>query len=80
MYAASATLESTRDSTKYIIAQLVCPVQRSLMQRFQLSPSLAINPGSERECRITSGSPVIQEFPRSLPTSLAYRYRSDVDE
>jgi hypothetical protein len=41
MYAASATLESPLDSSKYIIAQLVCPEQRSLMQRFQLSPSFA---------------------------------------
>jgi hypothetical protein len=41
MYAASATLESPLDSSKYIIAQLVCPSQRSLMQRFQLSPSFA---------------------------------------
>jgi hypothetical protein len=29
------------DSSKYIIAQLVCPAQRFLMQRFQLSPSFA---------------------------------------
>jgi len=41
MYAASATLESPLDSSKYIIAQLVSPAQRSLMQRFQLSPSFA---------------------------------------
>ena len=29
------------DNSKYIFAQLVCPAQRSLMQRFQLSPSFA---------------------------------------
>ena len=29
------------DSRKHIIAQLPCPAQRSLMQRFQLSPSFA---------------------------------------
>jgi hypothetical protein len=36
MYAESATLESPLDSSKYIIAQLVCPAQRSLMQEEQL--------------------------------------------
>jgi hypothetical protein len=41
MYAASATLESPLDSSKYIIAQFVCPAQRSLMQMFQLSPFFA---------------------------------------
>jgi hypothetical protein len=45
MDAASATLESPLDSSKHIIAQLLCPVQHSLMPGFQLSasccPSLA---------------------------------------
>jgi hypothetical protein len=41
MDAACATLESPLDSSIYIIAQLVCPAQRSLVQRFQLSPSFA---------------------------------------
>jgi hypothetical protein len=56
MDSASATLESPLDSSKHIITQLLCPAQRSLMQRFQLSPSLPINPGSERERRITTVS------------------------
>jgi hypothetical protein len=34
MESASATLESPLDSSKHIIAQLLCPVQRSLMQGF----------------------------------------------
>jgi hypothetical protein len=33
--------EPPLDSSKHIIAQLLCPAQRSLMQRFQLSPSFA---------------------------------------
>jgi hypothetical protein len=32
---------SPLDSSKHIIAQLLCPAQRSLMQRFQLSQSFA---------------------------------------
>ena len=36
MYAASATLESPLDSSKHIIAQLLCGMQRSLMYGFQL--------------------------------------------
>ena len=49
---ASATLESPLDSSKHIIAQLLCPVQRSPMQGFQLS-ALSINPGSERYCLVS---------------------------
>ena len=45
MDAACPTLESPLDSSKHIIAQLLCPVQHSLMQGFLLSasccPSLA---------------------------------------
>jgi len=37
---------------KHIIAQLLCPVQRSPMQGFQLS-ALSINPGSERYCLVS---------------------------
>jgi hypothetical protein len=36
MYPASATLESPLDSSKHIIAQLLCGMQRSLMYGFQL--------------------------------------------
>jgi len=48
MDAACATLESLLDSSKYIIAQLLRPAQRSLMQDFQPRYFLSINPGSER--------------------------------
>ena len=40
MDSACATLESPLDSSKHIIAQLLCPVQHSLMQGFLLSASL----------------------------------------
>jgi hypothetical protein len=43
MYAAGATLESPLDSSKYIIAQLRCTAQRSLMQEFQLLASFVPN-------------------------------------
>jgi hypothetical protein len=43
---ASATLETPLDSSKDIIAQLLCPGQRTLMEGFQL---LSTNPGSERQ-------------------------------
>ena len=49
MDAACATLESLLDSSKHIIAQLLCPVQRSLMQGFQISASLVHQSGSERK-------------------------------
>lgn len=53
---ASATLESPLDSSKYIIAQLVCPAQCSPSCRgSSYRHLLPINPGSERERRITSG-------------------------
>ena len=48
MYAASATLESPLDSSKHIIAQLLCPVQRSLTQGFQLPHLCPQIRGSER--------------------------------
>ena len=35
MSSASVTLGSPLDSSKHIIAQLLCPVQRSLMQGMQ---------------------------------------------
>jgi hypothetical protein len=40
MESARATLESPVDSSKHIIAQLLCFVQRSLTQGVQLSASL----------------------------------------
>jgi len=45
MDAAGATLESPLDSSKHIIAQLLCPVQHSLMQEFQLSASFVDQSG-----------------------------------
>jgi hypothetical protein len=39
MDSASATLESPLDSSKHIIAQLLCPVQRPWTQEFQLPAS-----------------------------------------
>jgi hypothetical protein len=46
---ASATLESPLDSSKHIIAQLLCGMQRSLMYGFQLSAFFCpLNRGSER--------------------------------
>ena len=45
MESASAHSESPLDSSKHIIAQLLCPVQRSLTQGFQLPASLSTNPG-----------------------------------
>jgi len=52
--AAGATLESLLDSSKHIIAQLLRPAQRSLMQKFQPRHLLFINPSSERERLVTS--------------------------
>ena len=48
MESASATLESLLDSSKHIIAQLLLPARRSLMQKFQPRHLLSIKPGSER--------------------------------
>jgi hypothetical protein len=46
--AASAPSDSPLDSSKHIIAQLLGPAQRSLMQKFQPRHLLSTNLGSER--------------------------------
>jgi hypothetical protein len=51
---ASATLESPLDSSKHIIAQLLCPVQRSLTQKFQLPHLCPQIRGSERNRLIST--------------------------
>jgi hypothetical protein len=54
MESASATLRKPLDSSKHIIAQLLCPVQRSLMQGFHLSASFVRQSGgSEGECLVS---------------------------
>ena len=62
MESPSASLESPLDSSKHIIARLLCPVQHSLMQEDAGVPAIGIlRPpirGSERpngECPIAGG-------------------------
>jgi hypothetical protein len=54
MDSASATLESLLDSSKHIIAELLCPVQRSLTQGFQLPHLCPQIRGSERNGLLVS--------------------------
>jgi len=54
MDSASATLESPLDSNNHIIAQVLCPVQRSFMQRFQLSACPPIRVLNAHACLSTA--------------------------
>jgi hypothetical protein len=64
MYAARATLESPLDSSKYIIAHSSAVRNAPSCRGSSYRHLLPINPGSERERRITSGLLVIHEESR----------------
>jgi hypothetical protein len=69
--AENATLESPLDSAKRIIAQLLCPVQRSLTQGFQLTHLCPQTRGSEgnRLDYKSYAEPLWREVRKAAPTS-----------